>query len=177
MRRIFAGLAIIVGLVFLTNSLFAQNKYVGVKKCSMCHKGEKKGKMLEIWQASGHAKAFETLGTPAAKEVAKKAGLDGDPQKSDECLVCHVTGHGEAKGVFLKAFKVEEGVQCEACHGAGSAYQKMSIMKDEAKFKANGGVVPDEKLCKTCHNEKSPTYKAFDYASFYKKIEHKVPAK
>jgi len=28
--------------------VFAQNKYVGVKMCGMCHRGEKKGEQLEF---------------------------------------------------------------------------------------------------------------------------------
>lgn len=178
MKRLFVNCLIVcVGMFFIAGSLFAQGNanYVGAKKCAMCHRGEKKGKVFEIWEATKHASAYKTLATPAAKEVAKKANVSGDPQKSAACLVCHVTGHGKPETAFVKGFMVEDGVQCEACHGAGSNYQKMSIMKDKKQFLANGGVLPTEKECKTCHNEKSPTYKAFDWAKYYKQIEHHVP--
>ena len=155
----------------------ADFKYVGVKRCAMCHRGEKKGKMYEVWKESKHATAYETLGTDKAKEVAAKAGIEGDPQKSDQCISCHVTGHGEPEDAFMSSFKVEEGVTCENCHGPGSKYQKMSVMRDEAKFLANGGVVPKKESCLVCHNEKSPTYKGFEWERDYKKIEHHVPAK
>jgi hypothetical protein len=33
-----------------------------------------------------------------------------------------------------------------------------------------------EKLCKTCHNEESPTFKEFNFAEMWAKIAHPVPA-
>ncbi len=178
MRKLALGLFLSALFVLLISPFVSAQdyKYVGAKRCAMCHRGEKKGKIFEIWQGSTHAKAFETLGTPEAKEVAKKAGVDGDPQKADACLSCHITGHGKPAAAFMSSYKAEEGVTCESCHGAGSEYQKMSNMQDQAKFLAAGGIVPKPEDCKTCHNEKSPTYKPFDYATFYKQIEHHTPA-
>jgi hypothetical protein len=37
-------------------------------------------------------------------------------------------------------------------------------------------IVPDEKLCKTCHNAESPHFKGFNYAEYSKKIAHPNPA-
>ena len=75
---------------------------------------------------------------------------------------------------------MKEGIQCEACHGAGSAYKTITLMKDHAKAVAAGmsdfsvkGAA--EKRCKTCHNEKSPTFKGFEFDKMWAKIEHKVP--
>jgi hypothetical protein len=53
-------------------------------------------------------------------------------------------------------------------------------MKDKAASVANGLIVwadeaAIEASCKTCHNEKSPTYKAFDFKTMYSKIKHNVP--
>jgi len=42
-------------------------------------------------------------------------------------------------------------VQCEACHGAGSDYKKMSIMKDREKAVANGLEIPSQATCNGCH--------------------------
>ena len=36
---------------------------------------------------------------------------------------------------------------------------------------------PTEELCKGCHNERSPTYQPFDFATAAAKIAHPVPAK
>ena len=81
-----------------------------------------------------------------------------------------------------KNFKVEEGVQCESCHGAGEKYKKKSIMKDHAKSVAAGltefkDKAPIEKLCVTCHNKKSPTFKDFDFEKRWAEIAHNIPKK
>ena len=38
-------------------------------------------------------------------------------------------------------------------------------------------VEQSEKVCVTCHNEKSPTYKAFDYAARLAEVAHPNPSK
>ncbi|NIM10717.1 MAG: cytochrome C554 [Candidatus Aminicenantes bacterium] len=139
--------------------------YIGAKKCKMCHKGPKKGEVYEKWEKGSHAKAFETL---------KAKGEEKNPK----CLECHVTGFnaGGYKVGDANAAKFE-GVGCESCHGPGSEYKKMSIMKDLNKSKENGLIIPDEAVCKKCHNEKSPTFKGFDFAKYAKKIDHKYTKK
>src|SRR5512147_334788 len=112
----------------------AQNKFVGVKKCTMCHDKMAKGNATEVWTKSSHAKAFETLKSKEADEIAKKKGLKKSAAESPECLKCHVTGGGAATNVE-PTFKKEEGVTCEACHGAASGY-KMIHNKPENKEKA-----------------------------------------
>lgn len=42
-------------------------------------------------------------------------------------------------------------LDCESCHGAGSEYKSMAIMKDPAKAKAAGLVQPGALFCATCH--------------------------
>jgi len=143
---------IAVCVLFVASTVFAAD-FVTSQKCKMCHKGAKKGEVFEKWESSSHAKAFETL---------KAKGEDKNPK----CLECHTTGYDGS------AYK-EEGVGCEACHGAGSDYKSMSVMKDKAKAMAAGMTMPDEAACKKCHNEKSPTFKGFNFAEFSKKIDHK----
>jgi cytochrome c5 len=162
MKKIFSLL--FAGLFILSFSVFAQNKYVGSKMCGMCHKGEKKGSQLEIWQKSQHAKAFETLKSAEAEKIKKGAS------EATECLECHA--------ITADAKFTPEGVSCEMCHGAGSAYK--SIMKDKAKAVAAGLVdfkdnATIEKTCKKCHNEKSPTHKGFKFEEMWAKIKHPAP--
>ncbi len=134
--------------------------FIGAKKCKMCHKGEKKGEVFEKWEKGPHAKAFETL---------KAKGEEKNPK----CLECHVTAFNAGGYKIGDANAANfEGVGCESCHGPGSAYKKLSIMKDKKKSMENGLIEPDEALCKKCHNEKSPTFKGFDYAKFSKQVDH-----
>lgn len=151
------------------------HKYIGVKKCSMCHKSESKGNQYGQWSSTAHAKAYETLAAPLALETAKKAGVTENPQESPKCLKCHVTGYGEDSGLFEAGFVKTDGVQCEACHGAGGDYKALSVMKDKAKSIEAGLVMPTNELCVKCHNSESPNYKEFNFEEYYAKINHPRP--
>ena len=165
--------------VFAGFSAVSAHQYVGVKKCGMCHHGAKKGMQKEIWEKSPHAKAFQTLLTEEAKVSAKKVGVD-NPAESEKCLKCHTTGYGAAAEDFATgySYRKEDGVTCEACHGPGSDYKKLSVMKDREKSVAAGMVVPDENTCKKCHiAEGNPNYKEFKFDEFFKQIAHPIPEK
>ncbi len=38
-----------------------------------------------------------------------------------------------------------------------------------------GLIIPDEKVCKQCHNEESPTFKEFNFKEYVAKIAHDDP--
>ncbi len=166
----------LTGLVLAAFSLAASgpHKYVGSAKCKTCHMTPKSGEAFPIWQKSKHAKAFEALATDEAKKIASSMGIS-DPQKSDRCLSCHTTAHGVPDSLKEATLTMAEGVGCEACHGPGADYKAMTIMKDRQKAIAAGLLIPDEKTCLGCHNEKSPTYKPFKYQEMLKNIAHPIP--
>lgn len=173
--QIIIALAAMFILVGVSN---AENKFVGAKACAMCHKSGKGGTSFVVWEKSRHAQAYQTLLGDEAKKIAKKKGLKVAPNEAPECLKCHVTGGGSAKNVEA-SFKKEEGVTCEACHGAGSAFKMVHSKGDLAKSKA-AGLNPGEKtekFCTTCHNAESPTFKGFKLDAMWAKIEHGLPAK
>lgn len=179
MRTFMALFALLAAVVFAAGTTVAQNKFAGTKKCAMCHKAKDKGEAFVTWEKSAHAHAFETLKSKAADEVAKKKGLKKPAAESPECLRCHVTGGGAATNVEA-GFKKEEGVSCEACHGAASAYWMSHSKGDKAKSKEAGltfGDKKDAKFCETCHNADSPTFKGFKMEEMWAKIEHKGPPK
>ena len=160
-------------------SIFSQsgNTYVGVEPCGMSHKTEKQGSQLSIWQNSAHSKAFETLKTDTANQIAKAKGFSTPASETWECLKCHVTGYNLDATMLGKKFKVEDGVQCETCHGAGSAYKDMKVMKDK-KLAIEKGLIVHEKLeefCASCHNDESPTFVKMDFNEAWNKIKHDVP--
>ena len=153
----FAAMALLAMAV--GSGLAASPEYVGAAKCKMCHKAE-----YEAWKGSPHAGAYETL------EAADR--------EKEECVTCHVTGHGQPAA----ASAVLEGVQCEACHGPGSLYKSPKIMS-KSKYKEDpdgmhqmsldaGLLVPNEKTCRGCHNEKSADFKGFNYEEALAKIKH-----
>lgn len=176
MRKTFFWLA--VAVIFCAGgSARAEgaHKYVGVKKCSMCHKSEAKGGQYGHWLASSHAKAYERLASPEAAEAAKKLEVSGNPQESPKCLKCHTTGYGEESSLFGDGFVKTDGVQCESCHGAGGDYLSLSVMKDRTKAMAAGLILPTKEVCVKCHNPESPNYKEFNFDESVKVIAHPGP--
>ncbi len=152
------------------------HQYVGVSKCKTCHKSEAKGNQFAKWSDSKHAKAYEVLASEAAIAIGKEKGID-NPQTSDQCLSCHVTGFSAPAELKAASYDQAEGVGCESCHGAGADYKKMKIMKDQAAAIAAGLVIPTEETCKGCHNENSPTFKEFNFEEVFALIAHPNPKK
>lgn len=169
--------AFIFGLVsgiILINLLIAQNfTYVGAAKCAPCHRTEKQGQQHPIWEKSKHATSFNALSLPQATTYAQSAGVT-NPTESPQCLKCHAP-------LFDKATELKaEGVTCEVCHGPGSEYRKLNIMKDRELAVKNGLIIyTDEtaikKQCLTCHANAHG--QPFDFASSWQKIKHPVPGK
>lgn len=173
--------ALVTGIGALTTGAEEKPKhqYIGSEKCKLCHKTEAQGQQYVLWSQSEHAKAYTMLAGEEAKAVAKKLGIE-DPQKSDKCLKCHVTAFGVAAELLGPKYTKEEGVGCEACHGAGGDYNKKATMegitRGEIAAASVGLVIPSEKVCVGCHNQESPTFKAFKYDEMAKKIAHPLPA-
>lgn len=130
--------AVLVGVAFLATLSIpalsqeekadeAKYEYIGAKKCIMCHKKDGTG---PSWEESAHATAFDKL---------------TDEQKADPVFLKYYTTGKDDKGELL------EGVQCEACHGPGSEYKSMKIMKDREASIAAGLVIPSEETCMGCH--------------------------
>ena len=180
-RTVLSTVLILVVVSFFTLDGFAQDKtfnYVGVKNCKMCHSSKKSGEAYKIWLESAHATAYETLGNEESKKIAAEQGIE-DAQKAGECLSCHITAYGVEDARLEKGYSMEEGVTCEACHGPGSEYNPMKIMKQITAGEVDGAeyglIAPDKELCVSCHNEKSPTFKGFNYEEFVAKIAHPTP--
>jgi hypothetical protein len=170
------NLVLVIGLLFIGNVLFSQDfKYIGAQKCKMCHNSDEKGKQFTKWSESLHAKAFATLQGEEAIKYGKEHGI-ADPSKEPKCLKCHATAAGIDAGL-LAGLTMEEGVSCESCHGAGSSYKSISVMKDTAQALKNGLIIPDETICKKCHNPESPNYKPFDFVTYSQRIAHPNPKK
>jgi hypothetical protein len=136
------------------------------------------------------AQAFASLKPNQAAEGRKKANLDlaKDYTKEPACVACHVTGYGKPGGYpevgkeWTEEEKLRapllEGVGCEACHGPGEKYSPYK--KDNKEYKwaelvKLGAVHADEKNCKNCHNDKSPTFVPFNFAEKIGKDTHEVP--
>ena len=130
-----------------------QSIYVGTEACRECHDGGKLGRQYSIWRTTKHSQAYAALWMPESREIARLSGVPGEPQESPLCLGCHSTA-ADAEGWQLdEQFRPEDGLQCERCHGPGSAH----VDAERA-----GRHSPPEKwtqeeietLCMICHLEK-----------------------
>jgi nitrate/TMAO reductase-like tetraheme cytochrome c subunit len=94
-----------------------------------------------------------------------------DPMNDQRCTLCHVTGTQNDDALYASSFRPEEGVSCESCHGPGSDYAEAGIMADWGAFLANGGRVPDETTCRSCHRNSE----RFEWTEWWPKIAHPYP--
>ncbi len=133
--------------------------YTGTAACGSCHNGPDHGHQYDVWRRSPHARAWAVLSTPRAAELARGMNVSGDPQQSEACLKCHAPGP-----------HADEGVGCEACHGAGKKYAADAIMRDPAAARAAGLKPASLNDCNGCHN---PAHgKPFNAAEAWKQIAH-----
>jgi len=148
-------------------------EYIGQEKCTFCH--VKADESASTWIILKHINSFSVLKTELAEKFSK------DPVHDETCLECHATGLNKPGGYEAAdpARAKLEGVQCEMCHGWGYSYvetmAKAKILnlhnvRDEC-FR-HGLVIPDEKVCRSCHNERCPVFTGFDFEASLKQIKH-----
>jgi len=151
--------------LILSKSIPLQEKvkyhYVGMEKCaSECHNNEKMGFQYNRMKNGPHSNAFKILNSGKGAVYAKKAGIKENPQESQVCLKCHVTGGGLDSSFFAATYRKEEGVTCEACH-KGAYISKAFIPKAED--------------CLKCHNDSVHRISHFNFTRNIEKISHPRP--
>jgi YVTN family beta-propeller protein len=142
--------------------------YVGVAVCADCHGGPGMGYQFSLWKLGPHARAYAVLASPRAFELATAAGVEGEPQQAAACLACHTTGNRQ--GNFDDGYSPDEGVGCEACHGAGGDYVAEAVMRDPPAAAAAGLEPVSRETCIGCHE--AAHGKPFDYEAGLSKIAH-----
>ena len=153
-----------------------QFAFIGAQACKGCHKSTAKGDQYGKWQASPHARAYNTLLTEHAAQIAHVMGTRESPTTVARCLKCHVTGAGAKPELLGPKHDKTEGVSCESCHGPAAEWKAIHI-KDVARAMTLGMIKPDEDLCRGCHNPESPTFKGFDFEKAAAQIAHPRPRK
>ncbi len=95
------------------------------EKCGQCHRYQ-----YEAWQASRHARAYQTL---------QRVGRTGDPN----CLGCHTLGFGMEGGFYtFEKTPALAGVHCQNCHRFGYEEHR------ESGFEAPK---VSDAVCTSCH--------------------------
>ncbi len=147
-------LAVMVAAGARAEEEYKQPVFVGVSECVQCHQGAGMGQTYCRWLLSKHSKAYAALARPKAKEIARLSGIPQEPQQSAMCLGCHATGAEAEDWEKDDTFHVEDGVQCEKCHGPGSEYMDEDLMRDRKAAMAAGLMMPSKDDCMNCHKVK-----------------------
>ncbi len=140
-------------------------RYVGQEVCLTCHSA---GRNSE-WQDSSHQsspcttkdllahnRSYAALQKSEARHIAALSGLRADVENSLICLACHATGADDGRRWAVPSFDITDGVQCEACHGAGSFHVEAfrtsrSAQPIKPSLHIRSGSRED---CKRCHIER-----------------------
>lgn len=130
--------------------------YVGQQTCLGCHKGAAAFARDDL-----HAHAWETL-----EKAGKARDLD--------CVGCHSTGWQQPGGAGFANIERFADVQCEACHGPGSAHVAAAEKKGGAGLDHPR---PDGSVCSGCHTpEHAPRFDFDIYSPRLRRPGHGLPA-
>jgi hypothetical protein len=143
----------------------AADNHIGVASCAtgVCH-----GKLTaqsdknvwfneyRVWSAEdGHARAYQTLLSPASKRIADNLGI-ASAQTSDRCLNCHTDNVPQQQRG--PKFQISDGIACEACHGGAERWVESHAEPDatHADNLAKGMMATEQPLtratlCISCH--------------------------
>ncbi|MFT4627651.1 MAG: thiol-disulfide isomerase/thioredoxin [Myxococcota bacterium] len=116
---------------------FPEGDTVGSAACAECHAAEH-----TWWASSPHASAMAPL---------------GDSAEDPACVRCHATSAkmGVPPASELTAFRTEEGVGCEACHGPGAEHVRSAGAPGTIEGLGEScPVCVIEAVCTSCHTKK-----------------------
>jgi len=123
--------------------------FLGANNCKSCHTD-----IYQQWRDTEHARAYTTL---------RARSMQFEP----ECLSCHTTGYQHHHGFDEQANTSLTGVQCEACHGYGTAHARDGAMLEMARESCTGC---HDNARRPCYDETEDT--DFEYAKYWEKIAH-----
>ncbi|MFQ5589807.1 MAG: beta-propeller fold lactonase family protein [Phycisphaerae bacterium] len=96
--------------------------YVGRSVCLECHSAGQPGGICTLRPMPKHDESLQAFTKPQAESIAALSGVFVPPVRSLICMDCHATGAELGSRWMRDTFKLEDGVQCEACHEPGSLH-------------------------------------------------------
>ena len=129
------------------------SKYVGREVCATCHARDGTAALCPEPRLAEHADAFQALEQSEARDIAFLCGVPEPPRESRICLGCHATAADVGTRWTSDAFRFEDGVQCEACHGPGSLHVDAytGAAKQPAALLEPSILPGDKRDCNHCH--------------------------
>ncbi|MFC2075683.1 multiheme c-type cytochrome [candidate division KSB1 bacterium] len=147
--------------------------YLGNQWCLDCHQ-----EAYRLWIGSPHSRTWVQLHSRGAMPIGLAEGWrQGDPMpvESALCLSCHALGAALVSSA-ADNFHIEEGVQCEACHGPAGVRVQAASGGDSLVVDHGGMTKADEKTCLRCHIMRSShsrvEARVWDFASRWRRIQH-----
>ena len=109
-----------------------------------------------IWKYKDrHARAYETLRSPASARIAENLGLQS-AHTASVCLDCHADN--VPARLRERTFQISQGVGCEACHGGAREWiSSHAVNQGNHQENLQAGMFPTEDplaraaLCLSCH--------------------------
>lgn len=163
-------------------------EFVGNQTCKLCHNKTDFGTQWEIWKGSPHSRAYEILFSEQSARITEERGITEKPWESTQCLRCHVTAYDAVARTTPPMIYIEDGVQCESCHGPGSLHvadgRRFWMQRDTTVDTGAHIRRPDARVCTECHRPASPTWDprrytlpggrttGFDFQQAFAKIAH-----
>lgn len=169
-------------------------KFTTSKRCQTCHETESSGEIYKTWFASKHSQAYSSLFGEVARNYLKnvelteqqflKLSMKKDSLKKDykpeewehnsinndsvkldllRCYSCHTALGYKPQNLYEDSI-AQEGVSCEACHGAGSRYSTFEVMQNRNEFVKRGGVVATLQDCYLCHAKTLDSNRVVEFA-------------
>ncbi len=123
-------------------------RYVGGEACRECHE-----EAFAVWEHTPHSLAYRTL-----EDISKNFNLS--------CVGCHVTGYRQPGGSEVVQNEGLRDVQCEACHGPGSAH--IAARGEAARRATIRTQVPGEFCATQCHTPEHSDH--FNYETYLPRI-------
>jgi hypothetical protein len=148
---------------------YAKDKHEGVSSCdgSTCHgsaapRNDRNVRQDEylIWaEEDRHSqRAYKVLLNPDSKRISKNLGRKQPPHQDNLCLDCHADNPPIAqRRTKNNAFRIEDGVGCEGCHGGAERYLRPHDSGSTHKKNIELGMYPTDdpvartRLCLSCH--------------------------
>ncbi len=122
--------------------------YVGIEACRDCHE-----EAYNVWARTPHSHAYRTL-----EDISKNYNL--------ACVGCHVTGYRQPGGSEVVQNDGLRDVQCETCHGPGSAH--VDARNDVARRATIRRDAPADLCAGQCHTAEHSDH--FNYATYRPRI-------
>src|SRR2546423_10177151 len=122
---LFCGGQALLPLLALAQTPEAPGHYVGVASCAnsgfhgatvpLSAQRIRQNEYYTWLHSDRHAQSYNVLFNAVSARVAKNMRLKAKPYQEKVCLDCHSTN--VPKELISGRIDVEDGVQCEACHG------------------------------------------------------------